>query len=353
MPGIKELKTRIKSIGSTRKITRAMQMVSAAKMRRAQQAALNSRSYSELAWELIKNLTGSTASVIPSASEGSLNAGKFSNLRDSSTRMHSLGMTDEHPLLKTFPKATKTGIIVISTNTGLDGGLNSNLFNVYRKLEGHPSTALGVTNNSASEIGSIFELFVMGRKAKDYAIRFNKNLKADFPKADVWVSIESIYPLARMITDLYTGGEYKVIYIIYNQFISTLSQKATVKQLLPFTPGVIQNPNASEGEGSLKPGIRDSSDALGMTKGRADYLFEPSPELVLNHLLPRIIESQIYQAVLESDAGEHSARMVTMKNATEAAGDLISDLTLTYNQLRQNKITTELAEITAGKIALE
>ena len=90
-----------------------------------------------------------------------------------------------------------------------------------------------------------------------------------------------------------------------------------------------------------------------MTKGRADYLFEPSPELVLNHLLPRIIESQIYQAVLESDAGEHSARMVTMKNATEAAGDLISDLTLTYNQLRQNKITTELAEITAGKIALE
>src|SRR6185295_4491538 len=109
MPGIKELKTRIKSIGSTRKITRAMQMVSAAKMRRAQQAALNSRSYSELAWQLIRNLSGSTES--------------------------------ENPLLKTFPTATKTGIIIISTNTGLVGGFNSNLFNAYRKLEVHPSAS--------------------------------------------------------------------------------------------------------------------------------------------------------------------------------------------------------------------
>jgi len=283
MPGIKELKTRIKSIGSTRKITRAMQMVSAAKMRRAQQAALNSRSYSELAWQLIRNLSGSTES--------------------------------ENPLLKTFPNAAKTAIIVISTNTGLVGGFNSNLFAQLRKTENQ----------------DVAELFVMGRKAKDYAVRFNKNLKADFPKADVWVSIESIYPLARMISDLYQSGEYKAIYIIYNQFISTLSQKVTVKQLLPF----IQNP---------QPQTPNS---------QTDFLFEPSPELVLNHLLPRIIESQIYQAVLESDAGEHSARKVTIKNATEAAGDLISDLTLTFNQLRQNKITTELAEITAGKIALE
>ena len=297
MPGIKELKTRIKSIGSTRKITRAMQMVSAAKMRRAQQAALNSRSYSELAWQLIRNLSGSTES--------------------------------ENPLLKTFPSAQKTAIIVISSNTGLVGGFNSNLFAKLRQTENQ----------------DIAELFVMGRKAKDYSVRFNKNLKADFPKADVWVSIDKIYPLARMISDLYQTGEYKAVYIIYNQFISTLSQKPTVKQLLPFQepprPLEISLYDKVGGESGQNPILK------------TEFLFEPSPQLVLNHLLPRIIESQIYQAVLESDAGEHSARMVTMKNATEAAGDLISDLTLTFNQLRQNKITTELAEITAGKIALE
>lgn len=277
-------------------------MVSAAKMRRAQQAALNSRSYSELAWQLIRNLSGSTES--------------------------------ENPLLKTFPNATKTGIIVVSTNTGLVGGFNSNLFAKLREVDRtNGSNKTNKSNMSYSSYNTVAELFVMGRKAKDYAVRFNKNLKADFPKADVWVNIDKIYPLARMISDLYQSGEYKAIYIIYNQFISTLSQKATLKQLLPFAEG--------------------SSQQTAVSSQQAEFLFEPSPELVLNHLLPRIIESQIYQAVLESDAGEHSARMVTMKNATEAAGDLISDLTLTFNQLRQNKITTELAEITAGKIALE
>jgi F-type H+-transporting ATPase subunit gamma len=322
MPGIKELKTRIKSIGSTRKITRAMQMVSAAKMRRAQQAALNSRSYSDLAWQLIRNLSGNSSGPISTsaAEERSIN-NRF---------LPSVEMGD-NKLLKTYPKATKTAIIVISTNTGLVGGFNSNLFAKLREIDRSNRTNITDPSNMPNSSYDIAELFGMGRKAKDYAVRFNKNLKADFPKADVWVSIDKIYPLARMISDLYQTGEYKAIYIIYNQFISTLSQKATVKQLLPFAP-------------NSQPETRNSP---------MDFLFEPSPELVLKHLLPRIIESQIYQAVLESDAGEHSARMVTMKNATEAAGDLISDLTLTFNQLRQNKITTELAEITAGKIALE
>jgi len=143
---------------------------------------------------------------------------------------------------------------------------------------------------------------------------------------------------------LYETGEYKQILIIYNKFVSTLVQKATVKQLLPFEGG--ERSGKSEAP-QLTP------NPLPLTSSPTDYLFEPTPETVLNHLIPRIIESQIYQAVLESNASEHSARMVMMKNATEAAGDLIADYTLTYNQLRQNKITTELAEITAGKIALE
>ncbi len=193
------------------------------------------------------------------------------------------------------------------------------------------SSNMSHPSNSSSE--PIAELLVMGRKAKDYAVRFNKNMMADFAKSDTWTGIDSIYPLAKMVTELYQTGQYKNIVIVYNHFVSTLVQKATVKQLLPF---------GEAGSGKREAGSEET-----------DYLFEPNPTEVLEHLIPRIVESQIYQAVLESDASEHSARMVMMKNATEAAGDLISDLTLTYNQLRQNKITTELSEITAGRIALE
>ncbi len=310
MPGIKELKSRIKSIQSTRKITRAMQMVSAAKMRKAQTAALNSRTYSDLAWELINNLSG------PANTEETEDLFDVVNLDSKAKSKIALLMTE-------YPEAKKTGYIIISTNTGLVGSFNSNLLATYQKME-----------NKDSEL--ISELLVMGRKAKDFAIRFGKNMTADFPKQDRLVTIESIYPLARMVSDLYKTGEYKQISIIYNKFISTLNQKPTVKQLLPLlgSNSETQQQNSSQ-------------------NNPTDYLFEPDPELVLNNLLPRIIESQIYQALLESDAGEHSARMVTMKNATEAAGELISDLTLTFNQLRQNKITTELSEITAGRIALE
>lgn len=313
MPGIKELKTRIKSIGSTRKITRAMQMVSAAKMRKAQIAALSSRTYSNLAWALIHSIT---------------------------TNIESL-----NPLLKSYPQATKTGVIIISSNKGLVGGFNANLMHTARPL---------LDNDQI-----IAELLVMGRKAKDYAVRFNKNLKADFPKSDVWVGIDSIYPLAKMVSDFYQTGQYKSISIVYNQFISTLIQKATIKHLLPFAEEA--KGTLDPYEASYEPHIEEAdTDSvlfdLKMNGGdtlNSSFLFEPSPDFVLNHLLPRIIESQIYQALLESDASEHSARMVMMKNATEAAGDIIDDLTLTYNGMRQSKITTELSEITAGRIALE
>ncbi len=291
MAGIKELKTRIKSIGSTRKITRAMQMVSAAKMRKSQNAALNSRTYSDMAWNLISGLA------------------------------HKIHL--ENPLFKTYPDAEKTALVIISTNKGYVGSLNTNLL---AKAE--------QTQQANPEL--IAELYVLGRKARDHAVRFNKNLKADFPKSDAVISVDNIYPLAKTITDLYKTGEYKFISVAYNHFVSTVSQKATVKQLLPFTESFIKDSHLVEQQ------------QLG-----AEYLFEPDPHIVLDRLLPRILESQIYQAVLESDASEHSARMISMKNATEAADDLISDYTLTYNQLRQNKITTELAEITAGKIALE
>lgn len=294
MPGIKELKTRIKSIGSTRKITKAMQMVSAAKMRKAQTMALASRTYAEAAWGLIQNIA---------------NTGSFN-----------------HPLIKNYLEAKKIGVIVISSNKGLVGSLNTNLFTLVKKQLGGENVEL------------VSELITYGKKSSQTISRFGMKIIADFPKQEKTLKAEDIYPIAQMITQIYSSGEYNKIYLAYNEFVSTLSQKPKFKQILPFSEKLTLDLTSEEDE---------------LEKNQPDYVFEPTPEKVLEHLLPRIIESQIYEAILESDASEHSARMVMMKNATEAAGDLITDLTLTYNQLRQNKITTELSEITAGRIALE
>lgn len=293
MPGIKELKTHIKSIGSTRKITRAMQMVSAAKMKKAQDLALSSRSYAEAAWALIKNISH-------------------------------LGAVD-HPLTRVYPKAQKIGIILLTTNRGLVGSLNTNLIAKLKYLIGENA-----------EI--ITEIITYGKKGSQSVSKIGQNLIADFPKLDKTIVAEEILPISQMVGQMYESGSYREIHIVFNQFISTLNQKPVIKKILPFAESIkaeMENP--------------DDESFLNDT----DFIFEPSPKTVLEHLLPRIIESQIYEAILESDASEHSARMVMMKNATEAAGDLISDLTLTFNQLRQGKITTELAEITAGRIALE
>lgn len=287
MPGLQALTRRIKSVKSTRKVTRAMQMVSAAKMRKAQIQAVTSRNYSELAWSLISELNRN--SVL------------------------------EHPLLRMNIEAKKIGVVVVSTNKGLVGSLNTNLLLKLREIED-------------AEVEIVKEYVVMGRKIREAAIRLKKQVIADFEKTESTSKPEDIFPLAEMLTKAYRLGEYKKIYLVYNQFISTLAQKPIAKVILPIKAEV------------------DPSETRAIN---SEFLFEPDENAVLDHLLPRILESQIYQSVLESNASEHSARMIMMKNATESAGDLIQDLTLTFNQLRQNKITTELSEITAGKLALE
>lgn len=287
MPGTQSLLRRIKSVKSTRKVTKAMQMVSASKMRKAQVVALTSRKYTELAWNLISEMDPKSIFT--------------------------------HPLVQEFPKAGKIGVIIVSTNKGLVGSLNTNLFSKLKSLE-------------QENPGLSLETIVMGRKAKEFLLKRSQSLIADFEKTDTHSQPEEIYPLAHLVTAEYHSGKYQKVFLLYNEFVSTLVQKPKVKQLLP-----------------IEPKISNSSEHV----EKNEFVFEPSPESVLNHLLPRIVESQIFQAVVESDASEHSARMIMMKNATEAAGDLISDLTLTFNQLRQSKITTELSEITAGKLALE
>lgn len=291
MPSTQELTRRIKSIKSTRKITRAMQMVSAAKMRRAQNATMASRNYADLARELISGLG---------------NVEKYHN-----------------PLLEAHENAKKLGVVLITTNRGLVGGFNSNLLVKLKSLElGDPEL--------------VGEIITVGKKGSEAVSRTRRQLIAQFPKHDSTEKVKDIYPLVKMITDAYKTGEYKKIIVVYNHFVSTLEQKPTAKVLLPF--------NFEKEQSKADPEKSPNT---------WQVIFEPTRSQVLDHVIPRVLESQIYQAILESDASEHSARMVMMKNATEAAGDLIDDLTLTFNQLRQNKITTELSEITAGRIALE
>lgn len=296
MAGARDIKRRIKSIGSTKKITRAMQMVSAVKMRKAQIAALSSRTYASLAWQIVTNLS-----------------------KKVNPKYHALLSRDRK-------HQAKVGVILVSSNRGLIGGFNANLI---------AATLKEISKEQQAEL--IAELFVLGKKGRDAMLRLGKTIVAEFAKQDKVVGIEEIMPISQMVVNEYLKGNYSKVLIIYTDFISIINQKPKVTQLLPL-------PAREHKEEHLKDTDR---------KYHYDYIFEPTPEKVLDYLLPRIIQSQIYQAVLESDASEHSARMVMMKNATDAANDLIEDLTLTYNQLRQANITKELAEITAGRAALD
>lgn len=289
MPAAREISRRIKSVKSTKKITKAMQMVSAAKMRKSQSANNSARTYSGHAWNLLNRLA-----VKASA----------------------------YPLLTSYPQAQKICVVVVSSNRGLVGSFNANLISEVWRLAREYS-------------GVSLELVVLGKKAREGSARISAETIADFPKIDAVPTYESVYPLARFLIDRYATGEYREIMVVHNECISTLVQKVVRRRLFPL---VIQ-PVPDDG---YEP--YDDSQMV---------LYEPTTDQIIQQLLPRIIESQLYQILLENEASEHSARMVMMKNATDAASDLADDLTLAYNQIRQSRITTELSEITAGKLALE
>jgi F-type H+-transporting ATPase subunit gamma len=294
MPGAREIKRRIRSIGSTKKITRAMQMVSAAKMRRAQLAVAASRPYAVYARELAARVQGVES-----------DADEFKTVHKN------------RPCI---------ALIVVTPNRGQVGALNSNVVAAARTFA-----------SKVSAEDKDIAILAMGKKARDGMLRLGFSLEADFLKNDKNVSVADIKPLAAFIAKEFAAGTFAEVHVAYPKFISTLNQKAVVEQVLPFeaAPGAV------------------TEDDPKSSKRQTDYLFEPDRKQVLEALLPRITEAHVYRAVLEANASEHSARMVMMKNATEAAGDLVDELTLSYNRLRQANITQELAEITAGRIAME
>lgn len=300
MPSTKEIRRRIKSIKSTKQITKAMELVSAAKMRRAQMQALATRTYSKLVWELAQNLSPQTS-------------------------------PESHRLLKIPETTKKIAVLLMTSNRGLIGGFNNNIIN----------SALGIS--AVSEI----EYITLGKKGRDALRKRGKTISAEFEKKDTAGQVAEISPVARLLVDDFVAGKYDRVVLVYMDFINTLQQKTNIRQLLPLLKE--KDPNLGE---VSEAGSRLSGQDDKKIEEKAEYLFEPGPDLVLENLLPRLIEMQIYQALLETNASEHSARMVAMKNASDAAGDLISDLTLEYNKIRQAAITKEISEIVAGRLAL-
>jgi F-type H+-transporting ATPase subunit gamma len=301
MAQTRDIKRRIKSIGNTKKITKAMELVSAAKMRKATNSVLNSRNYSHLAWELVKQLRERTDS-------------KF------------------HPLLQINPKTNgKIAVLLITSNRGFCGGFNSQIIQKtlqYFKQE--------------ESMGNEVTAIVLGKKGANFLAKNNFNLTAEFEKNNIAPDVEEIRPLAKLLINDFLNGKFTRVVVAYTDFISTLTQKPRIMELLP-----LSLLNEDPYLGRIKNLAPEESNA------NFEYLFEPKPDQVLEELLPRLLEMQIYQAVLEADASEYSARMVAMRNASEAATDMISGLTLAFNKARQGSITAELADISGGRAAVE
>lgn len=305
----RDIKRRIKSITSTRKLTKAMEMVSAAKMRKAISNVLATRSYSTLAWNLVKNLAARTDS-------------KY------------------HPLLRSRKKIKRIGLILITSNRGLCGGFNNQII----------SRVIKFIKQQKDEVAMEADLVTMGKKGRERMFKSGQTIIAEFNKMDITTVIDEITPLARLIINDYLAGKYDKVMIAYTDFISTFVQKPRIMQLLP-----LKSTDKDKYLGQAKASGLEKGESAGALKAFAgfEYLFEPSPDKVLEELLPRLLETQIYQALLESDASEHSSRMVAMRNASDAAGDMINGLTLAFNKARQGAITAELADISGGRAAVE
>lgn len=292
MPTIRQLKRRITSVKNTAKITNALQLVAASKMRRAQDRALQSRPYAE---KLRVVLAGLATKEEGSEEEAA------------------------HPLLASRP-AKNVAVLHITPDRGLCGGLNSN-------LNRSAGTFVAMQHEPVSVVA-------VGKKGRDFFVRAHAHLIAEFTDLGDYPTQGDTLGIARLIIDDYLAGSIDRVYVSYPELVSTANQRPTIRQLLPIEP----------------PQMDSSADAEAF---RQDYIFEPSPDVVLQRLLPRYIEMQIYEAILQTAASFQSAQMVAMKNATDNAQDITRELTLTYNKIRQEQITKELLDIVGGAAALE
>jgi F-type H+-transporting ATPase subunit gamma len=292
---LREIRRRIRSIRNISQVTRAMQMVAASKMRRAQEQVLATRPYAEKAWAVLEDL----------ASQPSAN--------------HAL-----HPLLEARPQVRAVDIVLITSDRGLCGGYNQNIIRATVQFMG--------------KVGVPTRLIAVGRRGRDFMLRYGRTVIAEFTDLPPRPRLLDVTPIARLAMDEFLQGNADEVYLAYTDFINTLVQKPVIRRLLPLKPTI----TAEQGE--------EGTPMRPRTQG--EYIYEPDPVRILGTVLPRFTELQVYQAVLEALASEHSARMVAMRNATENAQELLANLRLTYNQARQAAITREMLDIAGGAEAL-
>ena len=298
MPSAREMRLRIRSVKNIAQVTRALEAVSASRVRRAQQATLATRAYAAKAWEVLNHLAGEPL-------EGKI----------------------LHPLLAVRPEIRALTAVFVSGDRGLAGAYNTNMVRA----------AMNFAKSQTAPIRWI----TVGRKGRDLLLRRRQNIVADFSqRLSAAPLVREVLPIARAAIDDFLAGRADEVVLIYSDFVNTLVQQPAVKRLLPIVPGLAAGEPISdhvETHGALKKYV---------------YIYEPSPEGILDVVLPRFTELQIYQAILESLASEHSARMVAMRNATDNANELVENLRLTYNKARQQSITNDLLDIAGGAEAL-
>ncbi len=286
MPGSKEIRTKIKSVKNTQKITRAMEKVAMSKMRKAQERMAQARPYAE-------------------------------NIRRTLGHIAQANSEYVHPFMVERP-VKRVGYIVVTSDRGLAGGLNVNVFRALLKsLREH------------KEQGVDTELALIGNKAVSYFKRLGGNVSATQTHLGDRPHLDQLLGVIKVMTDAYREGRIDRLLLVSSTFVNTMTQRAVVRQLLPVEP--VQDDKLSK---------------------HWDYIYEPSPVELLDYVLQRYIESQIYQAVIENAACEQSARMVAMKSATDNAGKIITNLQLVYNKARQAAITKEISEIVGGAAAV-
>ena len=287
MAGTKEIRTKIKSVQNTRKVTRALEMVSASKIRRAQEKMKQSRPYARLMRQVIGHVAKANADYV-------------------------------HPFMAARDTVKRVGYVVVSTDRGLCGGLNTNLFRrILAEIREHQKNGVEV------------DIVAIGQKASVFFRRLKVNLVGSVTHMGEKPEVAQLIGVIKVMLDGFTEGKLDRVFLVYNDFINTMTQKARTDQLLPLP----------------------ESESL-ETSHDWDYLYEPDAPTVLDQVMIRYVESLVYQAVLENLASEHAARMVAMKSASDNATKLIGTLQLVYNKARQAAITQEISEIVGGAAAV-
>lgn len=300
MATAREIKKRIRSVKNISQITRALEAVSASRVRKAQARVLASRAYAEKAWEILLNVQSTATKGVPL-----------------------------HPLLTARSEIKQVMIVLITSDRGLAGAFNSNIIRVALRF--------------AERLGKPARFVTIGKKGRDSLIRMGANVVAEFTGFPADPTIANIAPVARLAIDEFLSGQVDDVFIAYTDFVNTLTQRPVVLSWLPLIPYATDDQVMSE---MIK-------NVPAVSAGKSDYEYEPNAAAILDEIVPRFTQLQLYQALLESQASEHSARMVAMRNASDNAGQLMSDLTLVYNKARQASITAEILDIVGGAEALQ